>query len=176
MPTLPFVVTGECSRLTMSPRLGSRTNSPPTPPCKRYLRHSVELVRLQTLENARKFGSAAAEEWLHGLEVLATKRQRDAQRWIRWEANGGGRAAKQSLFPKAVPQVVPLILGLTLQNINDSSILNIRNSSSPAAIMLSSSPYTCKFASSVPTSYSGSVVRCRSTAEQHRKTYSIITL
>jgi hypothetical protein len=145
MPTLPFAVTGESSRLTMSPRLRSRTDSPFTLPCKRYLRHSAEIVRLQTLDIARKFGSAAAEEWLHGLELLATKRQRDAQRWIRWEANGGGRAAKTSLFPKAAPQVDPLILGLTLQNINDSSVLNIRNSSSPAGFLQSSSPYTCRF-------------------------------
>lgn len=86
---LPFAVVNENAPHIASLCMGRPTSN--VQPCKRYLRTSIELRQRETQQMSHSFGSAVTEEWLSQLEKIAAKRLRSADRWRRWQDNGGSK-------------------------------------------------------------------------------------
>lgn len=59
-----------------------------TPPVKVFWHEHVENIKAE-FEATKAFGSAAAEEWVKGLEAEGKHSLADASRWERWFLSGG---------------------------------------------------------------------------------------
>jgi hypothetical protein len=55
---------------------------------KHFFKPHIEELK-QEFDDVKAMGSAAAEEWIKGLEGRGRERRNDAVRWERWEAGGG---------------------------------------------------------------------------------------
>ena len=55
---------------------------------KLFSKQQVEDISKE-FDSVKALGTAAAEEWLKGLDGLGKERKSDAARWERWEAGGG---------------------------------------------------------------------------------------
>ncbi|PMD38864.1 hypothetical protein L207DRAFT_530331 [Hyaloscypha variabilis F] len=55
---------------------------------KYFFKPHIEDLK-QEFDDVKNMGSAAAEEWIKGLEGRGRERRNDALRWERWEASGG---------------------------------------------------------------------------------------
>ena len=55
---------------------------------KHFFKPHIEELK-QEFDSVKAMGSAAAEEWIKGLEGRGRERRNDALRWERWEASGG---------------------------------------------------------------------------------------
>lgn len=88
MAALPFVfLTNELHIIPVS-TLQAGHHPPAIQITKHYSKLQSEQVQKE-FEDVKVLGSAAAEEWLKGLEGLGSERKADAARWERWEAMGG---------------------------------------------------------------------------------------
>jgi hypothetical protein len=55
---------------------------------KHFFKPHVEKLK-QEFDDVKAMGSAAAEEWMKGLEGRGRERRNDAVRWERWDVSGG---------------------------------------------------------------------------------------
>jgi hypothetical protein len=55
---------------------------------KHFFKPHIEKLK-QEFDDVKAMGSAAAEEWMKGLEGRGRERRNDAVRWERWEVSGG---------------------------------------------------------------------------------------
>ncbi|RFU33371.1 hypothetical protein B7463_g2962, partial [Scytalidium lignicola] len=88
MAALPFVFF--TNDLHVIPQTTLETGQPPSAIqiTKHFLKQHVEQIKQEFFE-VKSIGSAAAEEWLKGLDDRGKERRNDALRWVRWEASGG---------------------------------------------------------------------------------------
>jgi hypothetical protein len=55
---------------------------------KHFFKPQIENLK-QEFDDVKAMGSAAAEEWMKGLEGRGRERRNDAARWERWDVSGG---------------------------------------------------------------------------------------
>ena len=87
MAALPFIFLTNALHVIPAATLHS---GPPTgiQISKYFFKPHIEDLK-QEFDNVKSMGSAAAEEWIKGLEGRGRERRNDALRWERWEASGG---------------------------------------------------------------------------------------
>ncbi|KAH8820542.1 hypothetical protein F5884DRAFT_719738 [Xylogone sp. PMI_703] len=97
MAALPFVFL--TNDLHVIPQTTFETGQPPPSIkiTKFFLKQHVEEIKREFFD-VKSMGSAAAEEWLKGLEDRGKERRNDAVRWMRWEASGGLSRPRDTAF------------------------------------------------------------------------------
>lgn len=105
VPALPFVF------LTDENHIVSHTSLQNGLPnnvhiAKYFFKPHIEDMKLE-FSKAREMGTAAAEEWIKGLDDLGKDRRNDAVRWERWEALGGVHRMHASEPNEKAPLVLP---------------------------------------------------------------------
>lgn len=88
MAALPFVFLTSDLHVISPTALENGQLPPDVKIAKHFLKNHVEEIKQEFFE-VKSMGSAAAEEWLKGLEDRGKQRRNDAARWVRWEASGG---------------------------------------------------------------------------------------
>ena len=87
MTALPFIfLTNELQVIPAA----TLQSGPPTgiQISKLFFKPDVERLK-QEFDDVKTMGSAAAEEWMKGLEGREKERRNDAMRWERWDVSGG---------------------------------------------------------------------------------------
>ncbi|KAG9507029.1 hypothetical protein J7337_000577 [Fusarium musae] len=94
LPALPPVLV-DADMHVIHPRVIQAGTVPPhIQVTKLFWSEHVEQIKLE-FENVKALGSAAAEEWIKGLEIRGKQALADASRWEKW-ANTGGMAQFQA--------------------------------------------------------------------------------
>ena len=71
---------------------------------KHFYNPHIEGIK-QEFEDVKAMGSAAAEEWLKGLDSRGKERKNDGLRWERWAASGGlARMSNTEASSTQIPQ------------------------------------------------------------------------
>lgn len=96
LPALPFAFFTPSMHYASSILL--RGSQPPTGLVlsKYFIKSQVEELKSR-FEEVKALGSAAAEEWVKGLEGNGKEKMSDASRWEQWEAANGLRSLKSSI-------------------------------------------------------------------------------
>jgi hypothetical protein len=100
LPALPFVLTTDDIQVLSPSALGKGQFQVSSPLTKIFLSKHVAALKDEFL-SVKNFGTGAAEEWLKGLEERGKEQRVDADRWEKWETNGGLRQLWQPQLPVA---------------------------------------------------------------------------
>ena len=88
MAALPFIfLTNEMHVLPLA-TLQSGQPPPTIQITKNFFQPQIKDIKQEFLD-VKSMGSAAAEEWIKGLDDRGRERRNDSIRWERWEASGG---------------------------------------------------------------------------------------
>lgn len=96
----------------ISPAILQRTSDFSTheKPSRIYWPEHIEQVKTE-FESVRALGSAAAEEWLKGLDARGKKALVDASRWEKWEMSGGPSRLRQTLLTESLTMASKVLPG-----------------------------------------------------------------
>ncbi|CAM1507312.1 Fc.00g069530.m01.CDS01 [Cosmosporella sp. VM-42] len=88
LPALPVVFMTDQLHIIPPQLMQSGTIPPQTQVTKVFWSDHLEQIKLE-FEGVKLLGSAAAEEWLKGLEIRGKQALNDASRWEKWYLSGG---------------------------------------------------------------------------------------
>lgn len=105
IPALPFVFLTSDNHIVSHASL--QNGLPPNMQLAKYFfKPHIEDMKMEFFK-AKDMGTAAAEEWIKGLDDLGKDRRNDAVRWERWEAVGGLQRMHASAPSEKAPVVLP---------------------------------------------------------------------
>ncbi|KAF4947233.1 hypothetical protein FGADI_10541 [Fusarium gaditjirri] len=119
LPALPPVLVDADMHVIHPRTIQAGTVPPHIQVTKLFWSEHVEQIKLE-FENVKVLGSAAAEEWIKGLEIRGKQALADASRWEKWAGSGGmgqfqapKTAAKAEAPFSFTPPVVSAPIGKT---------------------------------------------------------------
>ena len=106
MPALPFVFfTNELH--VLPPNTLQSSQPPPTIQItKQFFQRQIEEIKSEFSE-VQSLGTAAAEEWIKGLDERGKEWRSDAGRWEKWEMSGGVARMRGLEFHEIVKRTAP---------------------------------------------------------------------
>ncbi|KAF5536163.1 hypothetical protein FPHYL_13038 [Fusarium phyllophilum] len=116
LPALPPVLVDADMHVIHPRAIQAGTVPPHIQVTKFFWSEHVEQIKLE-FENVKALGSAAAEEWIKGLEIRGKQALADASRWEKWASTGGMaqfRAPKAAAKADAPFSFTPLALSAPL--------------------------------------------------------------
>ncbi|KAF5583782.1 hypothetical protein FPCIR_8887 [Fusarium pseudocircinatum] len=112
LPALPPVLVDADMHVIHPRAIQAGTVPPHIQVTKLFWSEHVEQIKLE-FENVKALGSAAAEEWIKGLEIRGKQALADASRWEKWASAGGMaqfQAPKTAAKAEAPSSFTPLAL------------------------------------------------------------------
>ncbi|EXM28734.1 hypothetical protein V3481_001585 [Fusarium oxysporum f. sp. vasinfectum] len=121
LPALPPVLVDADMHVIHPRAIQAGTVPPHIQVTKLFWSEHVEQIKLE-FENVKALGSAAAEEWIKGLEIRGKQALADASRWEKWAGSGGMaqfQAPKTAAKPEAPFSFTPLAISAPAQSIGE---------------------------------------------------------
>jgi hypothetical protein len=106
MPALPFVFLTNELHIIPPTTLQNGQPPPTTQITKHFFQRHIEELKSE-FSQVQSMGSAAAEEWIKGLEERGKQWRNDAARWEKWEASGGFARMRGLESHEGVKSAVP---------------------------------------------------------------------
>ncbi|KAI1039204.1 hypothetical protein LB503_013531 [Fusarium chuoi] len=116
LPALPPVLVDADMHVIHPRAIQAGTVQPHIQVTKLFWSEHVEQIKLE-FQNVKALGSAAAEEWIKGLEIRGKQALADASRWEKWASTGGMaqfQALKTAAKAEAPFSFTPLALSAPL--------------------------------------------------------------
>lgn len=115
LPALPVVFLTEKLGIIPPQLIQAGTTSSQSPVTKVFWPDHLQKIKSE-FEGVKLLGSAAAEEWLKGLEIRGKQALADASRWEKWDLSGGVyqmQIATPWVLPLPEEPETPIQLGIT---------------------------------------------------------------
>ncbi|KAM0077414.1 hypothetical protein ACKRZS_010521 [Fusarium odoratissimum] len=127
LPALPPVLVDADMHVIHPRAIQAGTVPPHIQVTKLFWSEHVEQIKLE-FENVKALGSAAAEEWIKGLEIRGKQALADASRWEKWAGSGGMaqfQAPKTAAKAEAPFSFTPLAISAPLSKTSSAPAQSI---------------------------------------------------